>query len=448
LWYVLCLEELHRLFNRPFWSVADMMPFSVLRIWGLGLFSWSLLAVGIYLGYRAYEEFKRPDTRLVNASDDLLPGEDETANDAQTVVRQPVRRADDWHRWAFLAGAILCFSVSLGGYWPVSFLLGHSESKEPRKIEPISVKHLDRPDGSRLHIEVFGRANGPALLLTHGWSLDISAWDYIRAELAERYRVITWDLPGMGKSQGPTNGDYSLEKMARDLEAVLQATSAKSPVLLVGHSIGGMIQQTFCRLFHDQLGGAVAAIALVHTTYTNPLRTNVASSLTTALETPVIIPLNYLTIALAPIAWLSNWQSYLNGSLHLFTRFASFSGKQSRQQVDHGARLAAAAWPSAVARGNLAMLSFNEERILPQIEVPTLLIAADHDRMTLPSATARLENELPNAGPTSVDGGHLGHWERGDHVAQILLEFADQVFASSGSNVIAESRAAADKTAW
>jgi pimeloyl-ACP methyl ester carboxylesterase len=346
-------------------------------------------------------------------------------------IEKPVRSHNDWQRWALLAGTILCLSLSFGGSWPVSLFLGRSQAKPIPKIEPIAVKHLDRPDGSRLHVEVFGRENGPTLLLTHGWSLDISAWDYIRAELAQKYRLVMWDLPGMGKSQGPTNGDYSLEKLAGDLEAVVQATSAKSSVVLVGHSIGGMIQQTFCRLFSEQLGNSVAALAFVHTTYTNPIRTNVAASLTTALETPVIIPLSYLTIALAPIVWLSNWQSYLNGSLHLFTRFASFSGKQSRQQVDHGARLAAEAWPSSVARGNLAMLSFNEENTLPRIDVPTLVISGDHDRMTLRSAGERLERELPESRPITIDGGHLGHWELGDRAADVLLEFADQVLQST-----------------
>jgi pimeloyl-ACP methyl ester carboxylesterase len=118
----------------------------------------------------------------------------------------------------------------------------------------------------------------------------------------------------------------------------------------------------------------------------------------------------------------------------MFTRFASFSGTQTRQQLDHGARLAAEAWPSAVARGNLAMLQFNEEATLPQVQIPTLVIEGRHDRMTLPAASEHLENLLPEDRPSSVDGGHLGHWEQGERVAELLLEFADQTFQAVGND--------------
>jgi pimeloyl-ACP methyl ester carboxylesterase len=69
----------------------------------------------------------------------------------------------------------------------------------------------------------------------------------------------------------------------------------------LGHSIGGMITLTFCRLFPQALGGKVRAIALVQTTYTNPVRTTTMAVLFTALERPVIVPLLHLTIWLSPL---------------------------------------------------------------------------------------------------------------------------------------------------
>ena len=50
------------------------------------------------------------------------------------------------------------------------------------------------------------------------------------------------------------------------------------------------------------------------------------AALYTAIETPVIIPLLYLTIALWPIVWVMNWLSYLNGSAHRSTHKESFAG--------------------------------------------------------------------------------------------------------------------------
>lgn len=414
------------------------MPFSVLRIWGLGLISWFLVGLSLYLGYEAYREFKVPDhptvTRQIreDVSLDGIDSETVQAAPRPTVHEGIVASRGPWRKWALLTGAAFCWTFTFVGFAPIRLFLGGStDTRSAKSPEPINRLSIVRPDGAQLQVAVYGKPEGPTLVLTHGWSLDGSAWDYIRADLGKHFRLVIWELPGMGKSTGPNNGDFSLERMARDLEAVLQATCAGTPVILFGHSIGGMVSQTFCRLHGKQLGVWIKGLVLLHTTYTNPLRTNMAATVTTAIESAVIVPLNYLTVYLAPIAWLSNWQSYMNGSLHIFTRFASFSGKQTREHVEHGALLAAAAWPAAVARGNLGMLNFNEEATLPQIDVPVLVIGGQHDRMTLESASKHIQALLPNDRPFSIDGGHLGHWEQAGQVSEVVREFASKTFSES-----------------
>ncbi|QSJ14321.1 alpha/beta fold hydrolase [Nostoc sp. UHCC 0702] len=120
----------------------------------------------------------------------------------------------------------------------------------------------------------------------------------------------------MGKSSRPKNNDYSLEKYARDLAAVIDIAGDK-PVILLGHSMGGMINLTFCRLFPEQLKRRVASLILVDTTYTNPVKTCIFSSLVRKLQKPLLEPLLYLTILLSPIFWLMTWLSYLNGLLYI-----------------------------------------------------------------------------------------------------------------------------------
>jgi len=160
------------------------------------------------------------------------------------------------------------------------------------------------------------------------WGLNSTEWDYLKKELSEEFRLIVWDLPGLGRSTPSTNRDYSLENLSRHLEAVL-ALVGDQPAILLGHSIGGMITLTFCRLFPKALGDRVRAIALVQTTYTNPVRTANMAGLLTALERPVIVPLLHLTIWLSPLIWLSNLMSYLNGSALLSTKSSGFAGKQT-----------------------------------------------------------------------------------------------------------------------
>jgi pimeloyl-ACP methyl ester carboxylesterase len=55
---------------------------------------------------------------------------------------------------------------------------------------------------------------------------------------------------------------------------VLDASCGSRPVILAGHSIGGMTLRTFCRLFPELLGPKVAGLVLINTTYTMPLNTS------------------------------------------------------------------------------------------------------------------------------------------------------------------------------
>jgi ABC-type spermidine/putrescine transport system permease subunit II len=120
-------------------------------------------------------------------------------------------------------------------------------------------------------------------VLSHGWGLNSDEWVYAVRELSSRFRLITWDEPGLGRSSRPRNRDFSLEKLANDLKAVLDA-STRSPATLLGHSIGGMIILTFCRIFPEALGKEVSGLILSHTTYTNPVRTTKGAGFYTAIE--------------------------------------------------------------------------------------------------------------------------------------------------------------------
>ena len=112
--------------------------------------------------------------------------------------------------------------------------------------------------------------------------MNSTEWHYLKRELTDQFRLIVWDLPGLGLSTRPDNRDYSLENLARDLEAVLGLADGR-PAILLGHSIGGMITQTFCRLFPESLGTRVKGLVLAHTTYTNPVRTVKGAPIYTAL---------------------------------------------------------------------------------------------------------------------------------------------------------------------
>jgi pimeloyl-ACP methyl ester carboxylesterase len=290
-----------------------------------------------------------------------------------------------------------------------------------------TVTQLGRPDGSQLHVECYGPEGAPVIVLSHGWGADRTEWDYLQRDLAERFRLIVWDLPGLGRSSQPANHDYRLENLAHDLKAVLSLAGDK-PAIILGHSIGGMITLTFCGLFLKELGTRVSGIALVHTTYTNPVRTTTFSGLLSALERPLIIPLLHLTIGLAPLVWLMNQLSYLNGSALMSSKSSGFAGMGSLQQIGHVTRLGVKAWPAVLARGMLGMLRYDATATLKTITVPTLVIAGNRDPVCKPEASHRICNDIPSARLVVLKPAkHMGLIEHHQQFAEQLSQFASDL---------------------
>jgi len=231
-------------------------------------------------------------------------------------------------------------------------------------------------------------------------------------------------LPGLGRSTRPANRDYSMENLSRHLEAVL-SLAGNQPAILLGHSIGGMITLTFCRLFPKALGDRVRAIALVQTTYTNPVRTTSMAGLFTALERPLIVPLLHLTIWLSPLLWLSNLMSYLNGSALLSTKSSGFAGTETWEELNFVARFQLQASPAVMARGMLGMLRYDATSVLKDINVPALVVAGDRDSVCKPEASERMHRDIPGAQLTQlVPAKHMGLIEHHTRFAEIVKRFS------------------------
>lgn len=108
------------------------------------------------------------------------------------------------------------------------------------------------------HYEVTG--SGPlTVVLTHGLAGSGETWRGIVERLAPRYRVVTWDLRGHGRSAAP-QGPYTIPDLAADLVTVLDGAGIDRAVVL-GHSAGGVVALQFA-LDHPR---RTAALVLVGT---------------------------------------------------------------------------------------------------------------------------------------------------------------------------------------
>jgi pimeloyl-ACP methyl ester carboxylesterase len=282
---------------------------------------------------------------------------------------------------------------------------------------------IKRPDGTMINVEHYGKADGQAIVFVHGLNANSKNWYYQRKYFERDYRLIMMDLPGMGKSTRPANKDFSLAKMAADLQAVIEHTGAKNPILW-GHSMGGMTILTLLAKNKDANRPQIKGAILEHTTYTNPVRTILFRKLMTAIQKPVLTPLCYLIIFLSPLVWLFRWMSYLNGNAHIITRWLTFAGTQTPKQLDFTTLLSTLTPPAVMARGCLGMFRYDVTRELPGIVVPTLVVAADRDRLTRPDASVYMKEHIPGARlVTLAPGSHEALMERHREVNEAAEDF-------------------------
>ena len=397
------------------------MPFAILGIWFRGLLALALLGGGIWLLYEWYDALPRP----------VFPVQEDAGLPRAPASRPSFQdRVTHWRpdlSWetAALGGGLLLVLVASGGGLLVSRLRWRAGTPVPLPARARSVEHLPGPDGTVLHLEIYGPPEAPPLLVTHGWGVTSAQWYYLLQDIGERFRLVVWDLPGLGRSTRPAQPEYRLDMMARALETILTFLGPR-PVVLVGHSIGGMILLTVCRLFPDALGRRVCGMVLAHTTYTNPVRTTAKHRLYTALQKPVLEPLLHLTIWLSPVFWLLNVLSYLNGSAHRSTARQSFAGTQTRQQVNFVTRCVLQSSPAVLARGMLGMLRYDATATLPTIGVPVLIVTGDQDTTTLPDASAFMQASIPEAQLTTLaPAKHQGLLEHHAQFAQRVAAFCD-----------------------
>ena len=326
-----------------------------------------------------------------------------------------VRAREDWRLWTSLG--LLAWSVA--GRWVVTPLLARPDTEATRPDRSHG-QMIAGFDGSELYVEHHGPATRPAMILTHGWGLDSTIWSYARRDLGQRFRLILWDLPGLGRSK--LNGPLTLEVLAETLRAVLAL--ADRPVILVGHSIGGMTIQTLARNHPDLFGRAVSGVVLINTTHTNPLRTMILSKLMRALRAPVLEPVMRLAGWLQPLAWAGAWQGYLSGAAHLANRLG-FGPHVTHSQLDHTTLLATRNPPGVLGRGNLAMFRWDAGAGPSNLGVPTLVLGGDVDIVTKIEASREIAAAAPYARFEAFQAAnHMGFLERAEIYNAAIARFA------------------------
>lgn len=402
-----------------------IMPIHIPRNWLRGILSLVPLGAGVYALSQAVKRRSRSRAESLDAfatrSRRVPDGLIAAAKDRPTEPRAWLRRKENI---AFLLGGMALLRWSLHSARAAQRLLHGDPESVARSVH--EVRRLRRPDGTELYVRCAGPRTGTPIIFVHGLGADGNEWYPIRNQLADRFRVIDWDLPGLGKSTMPSNADWSLERLAQDLKAVLSVCEGR-PAILVGHSLGGMILLTFCRLFPEALGRQVRGLVLAHATYTNPVKTTAWPRFYTTIQKPILEPFCHLTIWLAPLLRPLCVLSYLNGLAHRSLQPRLFTGRESGEVLDFLARYYVWDRPDVVARVALGMFHYDETKTLETIHVPTLVVSGDQDPCCTPACQTLMWERIPGAQLLTLSPAkHAGILEYPRHFAQALEDFVSR----------------------
>lgn len=343
---------------------------------------------------------------------------------AQAAPPGVVVDTEDWRLW--VGGALMVWSLL--GRMPMGLLLGRGAKNKGWLARGEAIE-VETPDGAKLAAERTGPADAPVIVMVHGWGMERRTWNGVRAMLAKRYEVLSFDLAGLGQSSPPGDREHTVERMTDHLLPVLDLAGRRK-VVLVGHSIGGMIVQTFCVRHAERARSQVAGIVLCNTTHEDPTRTMIAAPLWQVLK-PLLKAAMWLDVALEPLFWAMNWQSYLSGSTHMAMRLGGFGTRPTRNELELVSRDATVNRPAVQAKGNLAMMRWGVTDELPRIDRPALVFTGGRDIVTLPSAGYEISRRLQNATLRPMpEAGHLGPMELARSYGKEIAAFADQVLTA------------------
>jgi pimeloyl-ACP methyl ester carboxylesterase len=296
------------------------------------------------------------------------------------------------------------------------------------------VRTVTTEDGVDLHVEEFG-AEQPAatVVLAHGYVQSSRLWaGQVRDLLAARpdLRVVTYDHRGHGRSAPTTRDRATIEVLGRDMARVVEEVAPAGPVVVGGHSMGGMTLMALAEQRPDLFGDRVVGVAFVGTS------SGGLAAVTYGLPRPVarlvkkLLPVLNERAVRAEQAGKPRVVGPLDMKL-IFSGAADAADVAAAMEVHRGttAETVAAFLPTFSDHDRATALE-------TLAEVPALVAVGDADRLCPVEHSRAIAEALPLAELAVYPGvGHMVQLERRAEVSRRLLALVDRALARATAEV-------------
>ncbi|PVE10074.1 alpha/beta fold hydrolase [Streptomyces scopuliridis] len=286
---------------------------------------------------------------------------------------------------------------------------------------------------------LFGRKT-PApvtVVFSHGYCLNQDSWHFQRAALRGLVRTVHWDQRSHGRSargaaqQGPGAVPVSIDQLGRDLKTVIDAAAPEGPLVLVGHSMGGMTIMALADQFPELVRERVVGVAFIGTSSGKLGEVNYGLPVAGVNAVRRVLP--GVLKALGSQAELVERGRRATADLFagLIKRY-SFSSKDVDPAVVRFAERLIESTPiDVVAEFYPAFTDHDKVQALSVfLEIPALVLAGESDLVTPSTHSEAIGDLLPDAELVLVpDAGHLVILEHPEAVTDRLADLLARVGA-------------------
>ncbi|MGB2568560.1 alpha/beta fold hydrolase [Micromonospora citrea] len=292
---------------------------------------------------------------------------------------------------------------------------------------------LELEDGTDIHVEVVEPTRSapgrPTVVLVHGFCLDMGTFHFQRKMLAERgeHRIVAYDQPGHGRSGRLESGEYDLEALGHTLRRVIDRTTPEGPLVLVGHSMGGMTIMAFAELYPEMFGDRVVGTVLMATSGGLLAETRlVAPALLGRVGSPVLYMMSNAA-RYGGTAIDKARQSTSNVAWLLTRRYGFGTRRPSPALVSYVERMNSRTSADTVTRYLRTLASHSRFPALAALSgTPVLVVVGDKDMITPVTHSEEIVRRLPHARYVKInDSGHVVMLEHADEVNAALTEFLE-----------------------
>ncbi|MFD2090232.1 alpha/beta fold hydrolase [Blastococcus deserti] len=302
-------------------------------------------------------------------------------------------------------------------------------------------------DGVLLSVEEIGPRDAPmTVVFVHGYTLSMASWAFQRRSLAAELatanghrpdaRLVFYDQRGHGSSGRGAPERSTIEQLARDLDTVLRMRVPSGPVVLVGHSMGGMTIMGLAALRPELFGTRVVGVALLSTSSGQLAELTFGLPELLTRVRAAVFPVAAWTMRHRP-AFAERTRVLAADLVSMVTRSLSFASSDVDPALGRYVDSMIAGTPvDVIAEFYPALAGMDEIGSLePLRRVPTLVLTGDKDKMIPMEHSERIVERLPDARYVVVpDAGHLVLLEKSDEVTGALAAFLRRLAAGASAH--------------